>query len=175
MKNRPAMIVCERCGTPSPDGSRYCGACGSPLVAEPTSGETRKIVTAMFCDIADSTALGEELDPELLSRIINRYFEVIRETVDRHGGTVQKFACDAILAIFGVPQCARGRRPARGESRLEIRERLPALAEEAGATLRFRTGINTGLVITDVGRSLALGDPVNTAARLHLPHPPARS
>lgn len=160
------MIVCERCGTSSPDGFRYCGACGSPLIPEPTSGETRKIVTALFCDIADSTALGEQLDPELVSRIINRYFEVIRETVRHHGGTVQKFAGDAILAVFGVPQVHEDDALRAVRAAWEIRERTPGLAAEAGVALRFRTGINTGLVITDVGRSLAIGDAVNVAARL---------
>ena len=160
------MIVCERCGTSSPDGFRYCGACGGPLIPEPTSGETRKIVTALFCDIADSTALGEQLDPELVSRIINRYFEVIRETVGRHGGTVQKFAGDAILAVFGVPQVHEDDALRAVRAAWEIRERTPGLAAEAGTALRFRTGINTGLVITDVGRSLAIGDAINVAARL---------
>ena len=166
------MIVCERCGTSSPDGFRYCGACGGPLVAEPTSGETRKIVTALFCDIADSTALGEQLDPELLSRIINRYFEVIRETVERYGGTVQKFAGDAILAVFGVPQLHEDDALRAVRAAWEIRELIPGVASEVGVTLQFRTGINTGLVITDVGRSLALGDAVNVAARLQSAAPP---
>src|SRR5437660_7225474 len=98
------MIVCERCGAQSPPGFRFCGACGAALPQTSTEVETRKVITALFCDIADSTALGEQLDPELVSRIINHYFADIRSTIERHGGTVQKFAGDSILAVFGIPQ-----------------------------------------------------------------------
>ena len=160
------MVICERCGTESPSGFRFCGACGAALPADERRGGTRKVITALFCDMAGSTALGERLDPEVLRNVINRYFESISETIERHGGTVQKFAGDAVMAVFGIPQVHEDDALRAVRAAAEIHGSMPSLAIEVGVELRFRTGINTGLVLTDEGRSLALGDPVNVAARL---------
>jgi class 3 adenylate cyclase/tetratricopeptide (TPR) repeat protein len=126
----------------------------------------RKVVTALFCDVADSTALGERLDPEALQDVLGRYFDAISAIIGRHGGTVQKFAGDSILAVFGIPVVHEDDALRAVRAAVEIRDRLPSLAHEVGVPLRFRTGLNTGLVITDEGKSLALGDAVNVAARL---------
>ena len=101
------MAICERCGTESPIGFHFCGSCGAPLTTAPPTSGARKVVTALFCDIVGSTALGETLDPELLRDVIHGYFDAMRETIEGHGGTVQKFAGDAVLAVFGVPRSAR--------------------------------------------------------------------
>ena len=61
------------------------------------------MVTVLFCDVTGSTALGERLDPESLRRVMARYFEVMKQVVERHGGTVEKFIGDAVMAVFGVP------------------------------------------------------------------------
>src|SRR5205807_6008866 len=66
--------------------------------------EDRRIVTAVFCDLADSTALGERLDPERLRRMLQDYFHIASEVLTRHGGTVEKFIGDAVVAVFGVPR-----------------------------------------------------------------------
>ncbi len=161
------MGVCARCGAESPPGFRFCGACGAPLTTEDTARrQTRKVVTAVFCDVTGSTALGEELDPEVLRGVLNRYFEEIRATIERHGGTVEKFIGDAVMAVFGIPQVHEDDALRAVRAASEIRERLPAIAQEVGVTLRFRTGINTGPVLMGEGENLAIGDAVNVAARL---------
>ena len=63
----------------------------------------RKTVTVVFCDVTGSTALGERLDPESLRRVMARYFDAMRAVIERHGGTVEKFIGDAVMAVFGVP------------------------------------------------------------------------
>src|SRR5437016_2418694 len=63
----------------------------------------RKVVTVVFCDVADSTGLGERLDPEVLRAIMSRYFREMRAVLERHGGTIEKFIGDAVMAVFGVP------------------------------------------------------------------------
>jgi class 3 adenylate cyclase/tetratricopeptide (TPR) repeat protein len=159
------MAICDRCATENPNDSRFCGACGAPL---PGTGEhhARKIVTALFCDVAGSTALGEELDPEALNNVLSSYFAAISSTIERHGGTVEKYAGDAVLAVFGIPRVHEDDALRAVRAAVEISERLPVVAEEVGVALRFRTGLNTGLVITDERKNLAMGDAVNVAARL---------
>ena len=160
------MTICERCGTESPTGFRFCGSCGAPLaVVPPPHADARKVVTALFCDIVESTALGEELDPELLREVIHGYFDAMREAIERYGGTVEKFAGDAVLAVFGVPQVREDDALRAVRAAVEIRERMPLVAERIGVELRCRMGINTGLVVSDQD-TLAFGDPVNVAARL---------
>jgi class 3 adenylate cyclase len=128
--------------------------------------QTRKIVTALFCDVSGSTALGEELDPEVLRGVINPYFAEIRTIIERHGGTVEKFIGDAVMAVFGIPVVQEDDALRAVRAAAEIRERLPAVAAEVGVELRFRTGVNTGSVLAGEGENLAIGDAVNVAARL---------
>jgi class 3 adenylate cyclase len=160
------MAICERCATESPSGFRFCGACGAPVSQTAKPGDARKVVTSLFCDVVGSTALGEELDPEALRDLLGRYFDAITATVERHGGIVQKFAGDAVLAVFGIPRVHEDDALRAVRAAVEIRDRSRSVAEDAGITLRLRTGLNTGLVVTDEGRTLALGDAVNVAARL---------
>ena len=160
------MVVCERCGVESPSGFRFCGACGAPLPEETVAlRQTRKVVTALFCDVTGSTALGEELDPEVLRGVMNRYFAVIRTTIERHGGTVEKFIGDAVMAVFGIPIVREDDALRAVRAAAEIRERMPEVAKEVGVTLRFRTGVNTGTVLMSEGENYATGDAVNVAAR----------
>ena len=77
----------------------------------------RKTVTILFCDVVGSTSLGERIDPETTRRVMLRYFDETRTVLERHGGTVEKFIGDAVVAVFGVPCSARGRRAARGARR----------------------------------------------------------
>jgi class 3 adenylate cyclase/tetratricopeptide (TPR) repeat protein len=127
-------------------------------------------VTVVFCDVIGSTQLGEKLDPESLRRVMARYFDVMREVIVRHGGTVEKFIGDAVMAVFGVPvlhedDALRGVRAA-----LEMRAALVPLNEELArdyeTTLAARVGVNTGEVVTGTEERLATGDAVNVAARL---------
>jgi class 3 adenylate cyclase len=160
------MPTCEHCGTESPDGFRYCPACGSALQESAPPRQTRKVVTALFCDVTGSTALGEELDPEVLRGVMNRYFAEIRATIERHGGTVEKFIGDAVMAVFGIPRVHEDDALRAVRAAAEIRDRLPEVAADTGVALRFRTGVNTGPVLVGEGENLAIGDAVNVAARL---------
>jgi len=75
----------------------------SPAVAAPPPAEARKTVTVVFSDVTGSTSLGEQLDPESLRRVMSRYFDEMRSVLERHGGTVEKFIGDAVMAVFGIP------------------------------------------------------------------------
>lgn len=120
----------------------------------------RKIVTVLFCDVTGSTALGESLDPEALRAVLGRYFERMKAIVERHGGTVEKFIGDAVMAVFGVPIAHEDDALRAGRAAAEMREALPQLGIEA------RIGVNTGEVVTGTAERLVTGDAVNVAARL---------
>jgi class 3 adenylate cyclase len=139
------------------------------LVAEPVR-EARKTVTVLFCDVTGSTELGEQLDPESLRRVMARYFEVAKDVVERHGGTVEKFIGDAVMAVFGVPAVHEDDALRAVRAAAELREALDELnaelAESYGTRLELRTGVNTGEVVTGTEERLATGDAVNVAARL---------
>jgi class 3 adenylate cyclase/tetratricopeptide (TPR) repeat protein len=160
------METCAQCGAEGLAGFRFCGVCGAPLATRRDAArQTRKVVTALFCDTVGSTALGEELDPEVLDGILSFYFQDIRATIERHGGTVEKFIGDAVMAVFGIPRVHEDDALRAVRAAAEIRDRLPALGLEVGVPLRFRTGINTGTVLMGEGENLAIGDAVNVAAR----------
>jgi class 3 adenylate cyclase/predicted ATPase len=132
--------------------------------------EKRKTVTVVFCDVTGSTALGERLDPESFRQVMRRYFDAARAVIERHGGTVEKFIGDAVMAVFGVPvlhedDALRAVRAAAG-LREEIAVLNTELEADFGATVSLRTGVNTGQVVTGTEERLAAGDAVNLAARL---------
>src|ERR1700734_1744006 len=104
------MIVCARCGTESPEGFRFCPGCGAALEEAPAPRQSRKVVTALFCDVTGSTALGEELDPEVLRGVMNRYFAEIRATIERHGGEVHRGCGDGRVrgSASARGRCAAG-------------------------------------------------------------------
>jgi class 3 adenylate cyclase/tetratricopeptide (TPR) repeat protein len=133
----------------------------------------RKTVTVVFCDIVDSTPLGERIDPEVHRRIQERYFEAVRGVLERHGGTVEKFIGDAAMAVFGIPvahddDALRAVRAA-SDLRLALSELNHQLERDHGVTVAIRTGVNTGEVVADdpsQGQAFATGDAVATAQRL---------
>src|SRR6516164_1114204 len=164
---------CPGCGEENPDRFRLCGYCGSVLVVMPPPQEVRKTVTIVFCDLKDSTALGDRLDSEALREVLALYFSAMKPVLEGHGGTVEKYIGDAIMAVFGLPRMHEddAQRAVRAAARM--REALAdlnvTLRAEFGVTLTNRTGVNTGEVVTgDTGASqrLATGDTVNVAARL---------
>src|SRR6476619_338818 len=162
------MAACPTCGSENPDGARFCNACGSPLPesAPTTAGEVRKTVTVIFCDVTGSAALGDRLDPELVRRVMSRYFAAMTEAIERHGGTVEKFIGDAVMAVFGIPVAYEDDALRAVRAVADIRDRLVALGEELSLSLSFRTGVNTGQVVAGDGETLVTGDAVNVAARL---------
>ena len=97
------MLICESCGRDNPVGARFCNACGAALATAAAPREVRKTVTVLFCDVTGSTALGESTDPEALRALLARYFERMKAIVESHGGTVEKFIGDAVMAVFGIP------------------------------------------------------------------------
>lgn len=168
------MPTCTSCSASNADDSQFCAKCGSPLETTAAAPrEIRKTVTVVFTDVTGSTAMGERLDPESLRRVMSRYFVTMREVLERHGGTVEKFIGDAIVAVFGVPSlheddALRAVRAAAG-----MRTALGSLNEELvadwGVTIAVRTGVNSGEVVAGdpvAGEALVIGDAVNVAARL---------
>ena len=91
------------CGEQNPARARFCLGCGTPIAAAAGGREARKVVTVVFSDLVGSTSLGERLDPEGLGRVMGRWFAAMRSVLERHGGTVQKFIGDAVMAVFGIP------------------------------------------------------------------------
>jgi class 3 adenylate cyclase/tetratricopeptide (TPR) repeat protein len=166
------MGICEKCGEANPVAARFCLACGSPLAAEGAQ-EVRKTVTVVFTDLAGSTALGERLEPEAVRRIMARYFEEMQAVLKRHGGTVEKFIGDAIMAVFGIPIVREDDALRALRAAAEMLERLGPLNDELeqewGVRLSVRIGVNTGEVLAGDparGQAFASGDAVNVAARL---------
>jgi class 3 adenylate cyclase len=162
------MLACPGCGEWNPDRARFCLACGSPLVAP--DHESRRRVTLLFCDLADSTAMGERLDPEALRRVLSRYYDTARAVIERHSGVVEKFIGDAVMAVFGVPVLHEDDALRAVQAAAALREQTDRLNDELereyGARLTLRIGVNTGEVITGTEERLAVGDAVNVAARL---------
>jgi class 3 adenylate cyclase len=163
------VLICPNCGKQSPEGFRFCGFCSTALTLG-EGNEVRKVVTVVFSDVIGSTSLGEHLDPESL---MSRYFEVARAAFERHGGTVEKFIGDAVVAVFGVPVAHEDDALRATRAAFELRESIVDLNEELertwGAHLRVRIGINTGDVVAGdpaSGQSFVSGDVVNVAARL---------
>ena len=97
------MAVCAQCGRGNAAESRFCSGCGALLGSDGPPDERRKVVTVLFTDLVGSTSLGETLDPEAVRRMMSRYFDAMRAVIEKHGGTVEKFIGDAIMAVFGIP------------------------------------------------------------------------
>ena len=167
------MPVCAQCGTENPDVARFCLACGSPLAAAAPPQEFRKVVTIVFSDLKGSTSLGERLDSESLREVMTRYFDTMRAELEQHGGVVEKFIGDAVMAVFGLPKlheddALRAVRAASGMQRA-LGELNDELERHWGVRLANRTGVNTGEVVAGdptTGQRLVTGDAVNVAARL---------
>ena len=166
-------MLCSACGRENLADARFCHACGAPLTAGSDHTEERKVVTVLFTDVAGSTALGERLDPELLRRVMWRYFDAVQAVLERHGGVVEKFIGDAVMAVFGIPSVREDDALRAVRAASELGDRLSALnaelESEHGVVILTRTGINTGEVIVGGGagdQKLATGDAVNVAARL---------
>jgi class 3 adenylate cyclase len=168
------VAVCASCAEPNPEAARFCHACGAALAdAGEAAQAIRKTVTVLFCDVVDSTARGERVDPEAVRRVMSRYFDEMRAALEAHGGTVEKFIGDAVMAVFGVPTVHEDDALRAVRAGAEMRERLARLngeLEEAwGVRLQIRIGINTGGVVAgdpSTGHTIVTGDVVNTAKRL---------
>jgi class 3 adenylate cyclase len=169
------MPGCAACGADNGDQARFCQRCGAALGSwdDRIAAGARKVVTVVFTDVAGFTGLGERLDPEVFRQVMARYFEVMQAAVQRHGGVVEKFIGDAVMAVFGVPRlheddalravrAAADMRTALGELNAELEARYQV-------RLDARTGVNTGEVLASdpsAPSAAVMGDAVNVAARL---------
>ncbi len=167
------MAACPRCGEANPDHARFCLACGAPLEEPAAAREMRKTVTIVFSDVIDSTPLGERLDAESYRRMLSRYFIEVSRVLEHHGGTVEKFIGDAVMAVFGIPIVHEDDALRAVRAVTELRASLHQLNEELraeyGMELRLRTGINTGEVVAGdpgEGQAFATGAAVALAQRL---------
>ncbi|HSC29451.1 MAG TPA: adenylate/guanylate cyclase domain-containing protein, partial [Vicinamibacterales bacterium] len=152
------MLICASCGGENQAGARFCNDCGAALATTPER-EVRKTVTVVFSDVTGSTALGESTDPEALRALLARYFDRMKTIVESHGGTVEKFIGDAVMAVFGIPAAHEDDALRACRATIEMRDALPELG------IRGRIGVNTGEVVTGTSERLATGDAVNVAAR----------
>ncbi len=180
----PLPMQCPRCGGLVPPKFRFCGHCGSELgsvaeasgtIAVTDSGEDRRLLTVLFCDLVGSTALSERLDPEDLREVVRAYQRTASEVVERFSGHVAQFLGDGLLIYFGYPQAHEDdarRAVLAGLGILQAIEGLDARMALRGIRLAVRLGIHTGpVVIGRVGTDssserLALGSTLNIAARL---------
>src|SRR5207244_5936525 len=139
------MPTCPNCGHGNPGDQKFCGECGAKLQAAPPPAEVRKTVTIVFSDLAGSTALGERLDPEALREVMTHYFARMKEALERHGGVVEKYIGDAVMAVFGLPRAheddaLRAVRAAWDMSGA-LHELNAELEDRYGVVLTNRTGV----------------------------------
>src|SRR3954454_15178055 len=154
------MGVCPAGSRDVPGDFAFCPHCGAPQAAPARSRELRKVVTVLFCDVTGSTGLGERLAPEALRLLLARYFERMKAIVERHGGSVEKFIGDAVMAVFGVPTVHEDDALRALRAGVEMRDALPDLGIDG------RIGVMTGEVVTGTEERLPHRDPRNRGAPL---------
>ena len=180
----PVETACANCGAALPPDARFCPACGAPAggaaggVTEAATeiGRERKVATMVFADLVGFTSLNESTDPELVQSLVTRAFDRLSTEVVRYEGAVEKFAGDAMLAVFGVPAMHEDDAERAVRAALEMQSAMGELAAELRGEgrpeLALRIGVETGEVLVDLGRAsgerdrIVTGDAVNTAARL---------
>ena len=168
------MSRCPTCNGTNAEDARFCSSCGARLT-ETTEGAigARKVVTIVFADVVESTSLVERLEPETARRVLDRYFDCMREVLERHSGRVEKFIGDAVMAVFGVPVLHEDDAHRAVRAAADMRNALGRLNEELdgnlGVSIQMRIGVATGEVVTGdpaSGKAFVTGDAVNVAARL---------
>jgi class 3 adenylate cyclase/tetratricopeptide (TPR) repeat protein len=164
-----AQMNCERCGAPLPEDARFCPRCGAPVVALVT--EERKVVTILFADLARSTELSAQLDPERFREVMAVFFRSVSAELASLRGRAEKFVGDAVMAVWGVPYAHADDALRAVRAAFAIRDRTARLGEALAlpVPLRVRVGINSGPVATGSGtgdQMLVAGAAVNMAARL---------
>jgi predicted ATPase/class 3 adenylate cyclase len=167
--------ACPRCSMSNPPDARFCLNCGSPLA--PAAHVERRVLSVLFADLVASTAMATRLDPETTRAIVADYFAVMRAEIERHGGVVEKFIGDAVMAVFGLPAAHEDDPERAVRAALAMQAQMPDLNTRLRADLHIRIGISTGEVIADpvavaAAEFMVTGEVVNLAARLQQHAPP---
>jgi class 3 adenylate cyclase/tetratricopeptide (TPR) repeat protein len=165
------MAVCSACGSELPSAARYCASCGAAVEEAPRAHEERKVVTILFVDLVGSTSQADRRDPEDVRATLVPFYDGLRHDIERHGGRVEKFIGDAVMALFGAP-AAHEDDPERAiRAALEIRRMIARLNDERGLDLSVRVSVATGEALIDLraleeGHGMAAGDITNTGFRI---------
>ena len=161
------VASCGACGATNALGQSFCGQCGASLdlAATPVGApavEERKLATILFADVVGFTSFAERTDPEVVARIVDAAFRRLADVVVAHGGTVDKYMGDSMMAVFGVPVSHDDDAERAVAAGLAVRS--------LGGDLAFSIGINSGEVMAtplgEGGAVTVIGDTVNVAARL---------
>ncbi|HSK92929.1 MAG TPA: adenylate/guanylate cyclase domain-containing protein [Candidatus Angelobacter sp.] len=191
----PLEAACPSCGTSNRADARFCSGCGTTLAATPSAArpaapapttargagaeadadqpsaaqahETaeRRLVSVLFTDLVGFTTLAEDRDPEAVRELLSRYFDLASDIVQMHGGTVEKFIGDAVMAVWGTPVAHEDDAERAVRAALELVSRVPQL----NPGLQARAGVLSGDAAVTIGatnQGMVAGDLVNTAARL---------
>ncbi|CAN5225923.1 hypothetical protein BH20ACT13_BH20ACT13_06030 [soil metagenome] len=170
---------CPSCGTANAPEVKFCGECGTALATAPattaqpaasTPAAERRLVSVLFADLVGHTSFSEGRDAEDVRELLTRYFETARTTIERYGGTVEKFIGDAVMAVWGTP-IAREDDPERAvRAALDLLDAVRTLGSDVGASeLQARVGVLTGeaaVTLGAEGQGMVAGDLVNTASRV---------
>ena len=173
------LVTCRHCGRETPDGYARCGSCGAHVGVSELTSESRRLVTVVTSDLKGSTALGEQLDPESLREVLNRYFAVMRVVFESHGGRIEKIIGDAIVAVFGLPVQLDDDPIRAVEAAAETQRALATLNDELdqlwGVRLVNRTGIATGVIHFGrdaEGQHVLVGEAVDDSTAMEQNAPP---
>jgi class 3 adenylate cyclase/tetratricopeptide (TPR) repeat protein len=171
-------VACSVCGTLNPATVKFCGECGSRMAdaagpaaspaASPEPSAERRLVSVMFTDLVGFTTASEGRDAEETRELLTRYFEMARSAVERHGGTLEKFIGDAVMAVWGAPSAHEDDAERAVRAAMEIIAAVPSLGDEQHP-IHARAGVLTGEAAVTIGatnQGLIAGDMVNTASRL---------
>jgi class 3 adenylate cyclase/tetratricopeptide (TPR) repeat protein len=174
----PLALACASCGSPNAPDAKFCGECASPLTASASATAPvaehavevapvaeRRLVTVLFADLVGFTTLAEGRDAEDVRELLTRYFDLARDTIERYGGTVEKFIGDAVMAVWGAPTAQEDDAERAVRAALELIADVRGLGPEIDA----RAGVLTGEAAVTLGatdQGMVAGDIVNTAARL---------
>ncbi len=182
----PLALACPSCGHPYRPGARFCEQCGTALGEAGATAESEsasatvphlpalaspemRLVSVLFVDLVGFTSLSERREAEDVRELLGRYFDSTRTIIERHGGVVEKFIGDAVMAVWGVPVAREDDAERAVRTAIEVVDAVTAFGEEVGAPdLRARAGVVTGQVaaLESPGEGLVVGDRVNTASRV---------
>jgi class 3 adenylate cyclase/tetratricopeptide (TPR) repeat protein len=166
------VVTCLDCGSENADSAKFCSECAAPLAVLGGERWERRVVSVVFADLVGFTAKSDQLDVEDVQGFLGRYHELLRHELERHGGTVEKFIGDAVMALFGAPVAHEDDPERAVRSALAIQDSVGEMRESDGVDLRVRVGVTTGEALValgvrpESGEGMATGDVVNTASRL---------